>query len=145
MKTSFFVQKIGFVSFLNLNFQPSEIYSQRSMIFVFNENFDLESIRSNFWWLPATFNEFVVLKSIFFCLDIRIFLFALLYRHSKGFMKALKAFKKPFEAPQGSVKTWCYGEDQIRKRMVRLRFLLRSFQLVEIQMRCHQFFKYQHL
>ena len=33
-----------------------------------------------------------------------IFIFILLCGASKGFMKALKAFIKPFEAPQGSVK-----------------------------------------
>ena len=32
-------------------------------------------------------------------------IFTLLCNASKGFMKALKAFIKPFEAPQGSVKT----------------------------------------
>ena len=31
-------------------------------------------------------------------------LFSLLCVASKGFMKALKAFMKPFESPQGSVK-----------------------------------------
>ena len=34
-----------------------------------------------------------------------IFIFTLLCSVSKGFMKALKAFIKPFEAPQRSVKT----------------------------------------
>ena len=33
-----------------------------------------------------------------------IFIFTLLCGALKGFMKALKAFIKPFEAPQGSVK-----------------------------------------
>ena len=33
-----------------------------------------------------------------------IFLFTLLCGASKGFMKAFKAFTKPFEAPQRSVK-----------------------------------------
>ena len=33
-----------------------------------------------------------------------IFIFTLLCGASKGFMKALKAFIKPFEAPQRSVK-----------------------------------------
>ena len=33
-----------------------------------------------------------------------MFFFLLLYGASKGFMKALKAFLKPFEAPQRSVK-----------------------------------------
>ena len=34
----------------------------------------------------------------------QIFIFTLLCGASKGFMKALKAFIKPFEAPQRSVK-----------------------------------------
>ena len=34
----------------------------------------------------------------------KIFFFTLLCDASKGFMKALKAFIKPFEAPQRSVK-----------------------------------------
>ena len=33
-----------------------------------------------------------------------IFIFTFLYGVSKGFMKALKAFIKPFEAPKRSVK-----------------------------------------
>ena len=83
------------------------------MIFVliFNEKFVLQSIRSKFWRLPAAFKKFVVLKSIF-----SLFRYSDIFVHtscgaSKGFMKALNAFKKTFEVPQGSVKTWCYGED----------------------------------
>ena len=34
----------------------------------------------------------------------QIFIFTLLWGASKGFMKALKAFQKPFEAPQKFVK-----------------------------------------
>ena len=33
-----------------------------------------------------------------------LFIFTLLYGASKGFMKVLKAFVKPFEVPQESVK-----------------------------------------
>ena len=33
-----------------------------------------------------------------------VFIFTLLFGASKGFMKAFKAFIKPFETPQGSVK-----------------------------------------
>ena len=33
-----------------------------------------------------------------------IFIFALIFSASEGFMKALKAFIKPFEAPQRSAK-----------------------------------------
>ena len=36
--------------------------------------------------------------------DLKIFIFTLLCGASKGFLKAFKAFIKPFEAPQKSVK-----------------------------------------
>ena len=55
--------------------------------------------------------SFPSLKASFICLDIPMVLFTLLCGASKDFMKALKAFKKPFEAPQGSVKTWSYCQD----------------------------------
>ena len=37
-------------------------------------------------------------------IQLKIFIFTLLFGASKGFIKAFKVFIKPFEAPQRSVK-----------------------------------------
>lgn len=118
---------------------------QSQISLFFDENFGLQSLRFKFWRLPPVSNEFFVLKNIFFCLDIWRFLFTLLCGVSKGLMKTLRAFKKPFEASQRRVKRCYCGQDLMWKRMVRLRFLTCSFQVLEIQLEFHCSFTYQHL
>lgn len=82
---------------------------QSQISLFFDENFGLQSLRFKFWRLPPVSNEFFVLKNIFFCLDIWRFLFTLLCGVSKGLMKTLKAFKKPFEASQRRVTIKFYA------------------------------------
>ena len=68
----------------------------KKLIFVFDEKFDLQSIRSNFWSLPAVFNEFSVLKSIFY-----------LFRYSDGFVHtSLWCLKRFYEGFKGLQKTF---------------------------------------
>ena len=116
-KTSFFCEEDGFCFISNMSLQPKEIYSQISMIYYnvkylcFWWELWFTSICSKFWRLPPAFNEFVILKNTFFCFDIGGFLFTLVCGASKGFMKALEAFIKPFEAPQRSVKRCYYGQN----------------------------------
>ena len=58
--------------------------------------------------LVLTLNVLCISES---CTEIKIkvkFYFFLLFSYSKGFMKAFKAFIKPFEAPQRSMKIKIY-------------------------------------
>ena len=81
----------------------------KKLIFVFDEKFDLQSIRSNFWSLPAVFNEFSVLKSIFY-----------LFRYSDGFVHtSLWCLKRFYEGFKGLQKTF-WGTTRKCKNMVLL-------------------------
>ena len=82
-----------------------------SNIFAFDENFNLQVFALNFGGYLQLLMSLSFLKIPFFCFDIRRFLFTLVCGTSKGFMKALEAFIKPFEAPQRSVKRCYYGQN----------------------------------